>query len=409
MKPKLIKNSFDYEMALAYIESLMEQTESDDINEEIELFSSLITMYEDEYFPVNLPDPIDTILFAMDQQGLKRKDLIPIIGNQSKVSEVLCRKRPLSLSMMRNLHEELHIPAEILLQDTQKNQVPEKRFKSQDYPISEMFKLGYFPKYKKISQVKEFFEEIMSELFTQFADETPKLVYCKQSKSKTEPDMNTLLAWQAHILTQVSSDEIDDFSMDALNDSFFEEILSLSIYPKGPLLVKDYLQSFGIHFVIEPHLPKTYVDGSVFKSHDDKPVIVLSLRHDRIDNFWFTLFHELGHVVKHLYGKKKNRAFFDDTFSSPDEGIALLEKEANDFAMEHLISSKKIEASELCDPSLWTPSRILAIAKEVRRSPAILVGRIRYETNNYSLFSDLLGAGEVRYLFYPENYELGRG
>lgn len=117
MKPKLLKNNHDYEIALEYIASLMEQPESDEINEEIELFSSLITMYEDEHYPVDLPDPIEAIEFAMEQQGLTRKDLIPIIGSQSKVSEVLYRKRPLSLSMMRNLHEKLHIPTEILLQE----------------------------------------------------------------------------------------------------------------------------------------------------------------------------------------------------------------------------------------------------------------------------------------------------
>ena len=399
MKPKLLKNTHEYEMALEYIESLMERSESVETNEEIELFTTLITMYEDEHYPVDLPDPIDTILFAMDQQGLTRKDLIPIIGSQSKVSEVLHRKRPLSRSMMRNLHEELHIPAEILLQDIQKKLSPEKRFKLNEYPVSEMYRLGYFPGYEKISQVKENFEEIMSGLFDQFVDETPKFVYCKQSKSKTTPDMNALLAWQAHILTRISSEKINDFSMDALDDSFFEEILSFSMYSKGPVLVKDYLQSFGIHFVIEPHLPKTYVDGAVFRSYDDKPVIALSLRHDRVDNFWFTLLHELGHVVKHLYGKTENRAFFDDTFSNPGEDLSQLEQEANDFAKEHLIPADKVEVSELCDPSLWALSRILAIAKEVRRSPAILVGRIRYETKNYSLFSDLLGSGEIKCLF----------
>ncbi len=118
MKPKLVKNTHDYERALEYIASLMEQPETDEINEEIELFSFLITMYEDEHYPVDLPDTIDAILFAMEQQELTRKDLIPIIGSQSKVSEVLRRKLPLSLSMMRNLHKKLHIPAEILLQET---------------------------------------------------------------------------------------------------------------------------------------------------------------------------------------------------------------------------------------------------------------------------------------------------
>jgi HTH-type transcriptional regulator/antitoxin HigA len=150
MKPKLLKNNHDYEMALKYIESLMEQPESKVTNEEIELFTSLISSYEEKYFPVDLPNPIDAILFVMDQQGLERKDLIPIIGSQSKVSEILNRKRPLSLSMIRRLHEELNIPAEILLQDTQQNQVPEKQFIYEDYPVSEMYKLGYFPNFHKI-------------------------------------------------------------------------------------------------------------------------------------------------------------------------------------------------------------------------------------------------------------------
>ena len=170
MKPKLLKNTHEYEMALEYIDSLMQRSESVDTNEEIELFTTLITMYEDEHYPVDLPDPIDTILFAMDQQGLTRKDLTPIIGSQSKVSEILSRKRPLSLSMIRNLHEALHIPAEILMQDTTKNQVPEQKFHFKEYPISKMFQLGYFPNYQRISQVKEFFEEIMSDLFSQFVD-----------------------------------------------------------------------------------------------------------------------------------------------------------------------------------------------------------------------------------------------
>ncbi len=122
MKPKLLKTAQDYEAALEYIESLMELPETDEINDEIESFTSLVTTYEDMQYPIALPDPIDAILFAMDQRGMTRRDLIPIIGSQSKVSEVLKRKQPLSLSMMRNLHVELHIPAEVLLQDMK--QVP---------------------------------------------------------------------------------------------------------------------------------------------------------------------------------------------------------------------------------------------------------------------------------------------
>ena len=125
-------------MALNHVESLMEQPETAIINDEIELFTTLISIYEEENFPIDLPDPIDAILFVMDQQGLSRKDLVPIIGSQSKVSEILNRKRPLSLSMMRRLHEELNIPAAILLQDTQQQQIPIKHFIDDDYPVFEI-------------------------------------------------------------------------------------------------------------------------------------------------------------------------------------------------------------------------------------------------------------------------------
>lgn len=118
MKPKVVKNNLEYERALKYVGSLMEQPESATINDEIELFTTLLSVYEDKNFPIELPDPIDAILFVMDQQGMCRKDLVPIIGSQSKVSEILNRKRPLSLSIMRKLHEKLNIPATILLQDT---------------------------------------------------------------------------------------------------------------------------------------------------------------------------------------------------------------------------------------------------------------------------------------------------
>ncbi|MBK5201703.1 MAG: ImmA/IrrE family metallo-endopeptidase [Spirochaetaceae bacterium] len=399
MKPKILKNDFDYESALEYIEILMEKHESKEINEEIELFTSLITNYEDEHFPVDLPDPIDAILFVMDQKGLMRKDLITIIGSQSKVSEVLNRKRPLSLSMMRNLHTELNIPAEILLQNKEKNMVPKKQFLYKNYPVAEMFKLGYFPSYNKIPQVKDYFEEIMSKLFSPFADRIPKPIYCKQSNRKSEPNMNALLVWQAHILQHTSFDKIDDFSVDSLDDSFIEELLSFSMLSNGPLLVKDYLQSVGIYFITEKHLPKTYLDGAVFKAPDDKPIVVLSLRNDRIDNFWFTLIHELGHVIKHLYRGPDNQAFFDDTYSSSKECISMVEQEANDFAMEHLIPSTKVKISELSDSSFWLPSKIVATAKEIRRSPALLAGRIRYETGDFSLFTEMLGAKGVKFLF----------
>src|SRR5512138_2146000 len=116
MKPKVIKTEADYETALAHVETLMDAGPGTPQEEELELFAVLIENYERENFPIGLPDPVEAIQFRMEQQGLTRKDLEKYIGSPSKVSEVLNYKRPLSLAMIRALHQGLGIPAEVLLQ-----------------------------------------------------------------------------------------------------------------------------------------------------------------------------------------------------------------------------------------------------------------------------------------------------
>jgi HTH-type transcriptional regulator/antitoxin HigA len=101
---------------LARIEVLMDAEPESPEEEELELLALLVETYEEEHYPIDLPDPVEAIKFRMDQEGLEPKDLISYIGSQSKVSEVLNYKRSLSLSMIRNLQEGLGIPAEVLIQ-----------------------------------------------------------------------------------------------------------------------------------------------------------------------------------------------------------------------------------------------------------------------------------------------------
>lgn len=115
MKPKVLKTAREYKAALAHVERLMAQPSSDE--DELELWSLLVERYEEEHFPVAPPDPIEAIRFRMDQAGLQSADLHPYLQSKSKVSEVMNRKRPLSLSMIRALHRGLRIPAEVLVQE----------------------------------------------------------------------------------------------------------------------------------------------------------------------------------------------------------------------------------------------------------------------------------------------------
>ena len=119
MQPKVIKTEAEYEVALARVADLMDAQPGSPDEQELELFALLVEQYEQEHFPIAPPDPVEAILFRMEQEGLTRKDLAAYIGSPSKVSEVLNRKRPLSLSMIRALHKGLGIPADILVQEPQ--------------------------------------------------------------------------------------------------------------------------------------------------------------------------------------------------------------------------------------------------------------------------------------------------
>lgn len=115
MKAKVIKTERAHKAALAHVEQLMSQFLPDE--DELELWSLLIDKYEEARFPIATPDPIEAIRFRMDQAGLGTADLYPYLQSKSKVSEVMNRKRPLSLSMIRALYRGLDIPAEVLVQE----------------------------------------------------------------------------------------------------------------------------------------------------------------------------------------------------------------------------------------------------------------------------------------------------
>lgn len=117
MNIKPIKNEKDYEKALGRLEVIFDSKKGTKDGDELEILSILIDKYENEHFPIGFPDPIEAIKFRMEQMGLKQKDLAEAVGFTSRVSEILNRKRKLTLEMIRNLHLKLHIPTEVLVQE----------------------------------------------------------------------------------------------------------------------------------------------------------------------------------------------------------------------------------------------------------------------------------------------------
>jgi HTH-type transcriptional regulator / antitoxin HigA len=116
MKIKPIRTEADYEASLREIEKLLEDQSKSIDADRLEVLTILTEAYEDKHYALPLPDPIEAILYYMESRGLSRRDLEPFIGSRARVSEILNRKRPLTMEMIRNLHRGLNISAEVLIQ-----------------------------------------------------------------------------------------------------------------------------------------------------------------------------------------------------------------------------------------------------------------------------------------------------
>lgn len=169
-------------------------------------------------------------------------------------------------------------------------------------------------------------------------------------------------------------------------------MVRLSHFESGPKLAKEFLNKAGVHVVFEPHLPKTHLDGAAIRLPDGSPLVALTLRHDRLDNFWFTLLHELGHVVLHLYADEQD-AFFDDL---DKESVDVCEKEADSFAREALVPEKEWKKAKFDEHA--PRAEVLKFASRLRISPAVVAGQVRHARKRFTIMQDLLGQGEVRKL-----------
>ena len=116
MNFKLIKTKKEYEQALLRLEIIFDAKKGTTQGDELELLGLLIDKYEKDKYPIALPDPIDAIKFRMEQLGYTQSNLANVIGLKSRASEILSRKRKLSLTMIRQIHDIMHIPTEVLVQ-----------------------------------------------------------------------------------------------------------------------------------------------------------------------------------------------------------------------------------------------------------------------------------------------------
>ena len=393
---KIIKTKADYEKALVDIETLMDldpEPGSSEANK-LELLILLVKDYESKNFPSELPDPIEAILFRMEQQGLAQRDLVPYLGSRSKVSEILSRKRPLTLSMIRALHPGLGIPIKVLIQDSALSNLEETAIDWMRFPIREMIKRGWVQ--TSTRNIRSNAENIIRN-FLRPLGSTEEMValYRKTENIRSAQPINryALFTWNARIMIcALQNLPPVKHKPGAVTEEFMKKVAILSRLDNGPKLAVDFLRKHGISLIIEPHLPRTHLDGAAIMTKRG-PIIGLSIRHDRLDNFWFCLMHELAHIARHLDGG--NNTFYDDLDAENPSDPR--EQEADSLAGEVLIARHEWEAS--LARKLRTPEAAQRLAKKLNIHPAVVAGKMRHFYKSYRILNKLVGYHCVRILF----------
>src|SRR5262245_57813121 len=398
---KAIRTEADYRAALARIDALMDAEPGTPEGEELDVLTDLVEHYEEKHVALGYPSAVAAIEFRLEQAGLTQRDLVPFIGSRAKVSEVLSGKRQITMPMARALHENLGIPAAVLLQERGVSlEDPLAGIEWNRFPVKAMAKLGWIPKVKNLESRAQ---ELVSDLIRRAGGPAvaATALYRKNDYARANAKMDpyALKAWCWKVLADANETRPPvSYKAGTITLDFLGQVARLSWADEGPRLAKEFLAKHGISLVVVRHLPKTYLDGAALKLGDGTPVIGLTLRYDRVDSFWFCLLHELAHVGRHM--DVEGEIVFLDDFTLRDlEGGHDDPKEiqADEWAEEALIPRAIWESSAVRQQP--TPMAVISLANALKIHPAIVAGRIRHEQKNYRLLSQFVGTGEVRRCF----------
>ena len=392
LEPKIIKTEDQYQAYLHEVDRLAANDPAPGTLEgdRLELLAKLVEDYEKLRFKFNRPHPIEAIRFRMEERGMKQKDLAPLLGGRNRASEVLSGKRPLTLSAVRALSTALNIPADLLIQEPEAEYSVTDEADNVSMPL--LARSGWFSD-EEISRLT------VTEVVQRYLKPQHGPLYLKQTLTfGSTPNTNktNLKLWVGRVLelAEQTCGDLGVWRPDTLNQDFLSYIAKLSWSESGPRLAKDFLSEKGIALIVLPAMPRTKLDGAAMRGKDGAPIIGMTLRHDRLDNFWFTLMHELAHAWKHI--TEAGMVITDEDVQNEQDDDEK-EAEANRYARDTFIPRAEWKRSEaFLRP---TVTNIQALADRLHISPAIIAGRLRHEKVGYEKLSKLVGYRQVRKWF----------
>ena len=377
-----IRTNADHARAMKRIEAIFDAAPGTSEGDELEVLTTLVSLFERA--TIRPPAAIDAIRFRLQQAGLTNRALEPYLGSRSRVSEIMSGERTLTADMMRALHRNFGIPAESLLGATEAPR-PRKKVEPSARAMADLVATG-------LVRQRETFADFMARavgLMSSGGGLTPAhLRKSRTERTNAKTDAAALQGWCAAALLKSQDVKIPKKAIGTRIDATVaRDVAKLSARKDGHKRVQKALADFGVALVFLRHFTGTYLDGAAMRRADGVSVIALTLRYDRIDNFWFTLLHELAHVACHL--NDDTSVIFDDLEIGSSDRI---EGEADAFAQKALIPDsawKRINA----DFGLEDVERV---AKEAGVHPAIAAGRWQRQFKDYRRFSKVVGHGEVR-------------
>lgn len=261
------------------------------------------------------------------------------------------------------------------------------------FPFSEMYRRGYFEDFEGSgAQARAAAADLLPAFFDAARRPFAAALHRKTIRANGKLNEAAVAAWEARViqLSRRNPPKLP-FDPDRLTAEWVAVLTGLSRAEDGPKRAIEHLRTAGVGLVVEPHLPGTHLDGAALADGAGWAVVAMTLRHDRLDNFWFTLLHEVGHLRLHLGREPGYKAIFDDTESAARDPR---EDQADSFAQEALLPQDLWRA---CLSRFSRSERaVLADAAKFSIHPAIIAGRIRREAGDYTLLRGLVGSGDVR-------------
>ncbi|RUV30509.1 MULTISPECIES: ImmA/IrrE family metallo-endopeptidase [unclassified Mesorhizobium] len=381
MTVRPIRTDEDYQSALKRAAALFGHKSPKD-RDELEVLQAVIERWERSRHTVEAATPAHAIKFRMEQTGLSQRDLIPYLGSKSRVSEILNGQRQPTVDQIRALHQHLNIPIVSLIGSA----------KHEPAAGTSSTSIAAEGKLRKLGVMKA--KENLAGFVSRSKASAPAVAMLRKTRTErtnAKTDLAALEAWCAAVLVRA---EMITIKKTKISDpeKAARQLAQLSVFSDWNDRIVAELHSIGIVLVILEHLPGTFLDGAAMCRRDGVPVIALTLRHDRLDNFWFTLLHEFAHVICHLSADRQ--VILDDLDVASSEAI---EAEADTFARNALIP-----------PAMWrsidkdsSTEEVLEVARRAGVHPAVAAGRWRFQYSDYRRFSKLIGRGEVKSALLP--------